>query len=104
MLPWFARNLSVIGAPLPSAGAQTIWLCNYDELFAYGLQFDLSHLLGCGNVLAARLSGVSSGVVHWLAEAGMIFLGPLIVIGLWRERRRHGHRISRFQRIRPHCW
>ena len=62
-------------------------MCNYDELFAYGQQFDLAHLLGCGNVIASRVNGVTSGLVHWLAEAGMIFLAPLIVIGLWRERR-----------------
>jgi 4-amino-4-deoxy-L-arabinose transferase-like glycosyltransferase len=86
MLPWFARNLSVIGTPLSTAGTQTIWMCNYDELFAYGQQFDLAHLLGCGNIIASRVNGVTSGVVHWLAEAGMIFLAPLIVIGLWRER------------------
>ena len=87
MLPWFLRNLSVIGAPLSTAGSQTIWLCNYDELFAYGRQFDLSHLLSCGNALATRINGVASGAIYWLAEAGMIFLAPLIVIGLWRERR-----------------
>ncbi len=86
MLPWFWRNLNVIGAPLSTAGSQTIWMCNYDELFAYGQQFDLAHLLGCGNVIATRLNGVTSGLVHWLAEAGMIFLAPLIVIGLWRDR------------------
>jgi len=87
MLPWLARNLGVIGTPLSTVGSQTIWMCNYDELFAYSKQFDLAHLLGCGNVIATRLNGVASGLVHWLAEAGMIFLAPLIVIGLWRERR-----------------
>lgn len=87
MLPWFVRNLSIIGTPLSTAGSQTIWMCNYDELFAYGQQFDLAHLLSCGNVIGTRVNGVTSGLVHWLAEAGMIFLAPLIVIGLWRERR-----------------
>jgi hypothetical protein len=86
-LPWFLRNLAVVGAPLSAAGSQTIWLCNYDELFAYGKSFDLAHLLNCNNLVAARVNGVTSGVVHWLAEAGMIFLAPLIVVGLWRERR-----------------
>jgi 4-amino-4-deoxy-L-arabinose transferase-like glycosyltransferase len=86
LLPWFVRNLSVIGTPLSTAGSQTIWMCNYDELFAYGQQFDLAHLLGCGNIIASRVNGVTSGLVHWLAEVGMIFLAPLIVIGLWRER------------------
>ena len=87
MLPWFMRNLSVIGAPLSTVGSQAIWMCNYDELFAYGKTFDLAHLLSCNNLIGARVNGVTSGAVHWLAEAGMIFLAPLIVIGLWRERR-----------------
>ena len=87
MLPWFMRNLSVIGAPLSTAGSQAIWLCNYDELFAYGQTFNLTHLLSCGNLVGTRLNGVASGTLHWLGEAGMIFLAPLIVVGLWRTRR-----------------
>ena len=87
MLPWFARNLSVIGAPLSTAGSQAIWLCNYDELFAYGQTFDLAHLLSCGNLIDTRMNGIAAGALHWLGEAGMIFLAPLIVIGLWRVRR-----------------
>jgi 4-amino-4-deoxy-L-arabinose transferase-like glycosyltransferase len=86
MMPWFLRNLNAIGAPLSSAGTETIWLCNYDELFAYGQRFDLNHLLDCGNVLATRFNGLVSGAVHWLAEAGVIFLAPLIAIGLWQKR------------------
>ena len=58
MLPWFLRNLSVIGSPLSTAGSQTIWLCSYDELFAYGKTFDLAHLPGCDNLIAARVNGV----------------------------------------------
>lgn len=89
MLPWFLRNLSVIGAPLSAAGSQALWLCRYDELFAYQTRFNLNHLLGCGidQVVAARLNGVLTGGVHWLAEIGLVFLAPLIVMGGWRERR-----------------
>ncbi len=89
MLPWFIRNLVVIGAPLSPAGAQALWMCNYDELFAYGVRFDLNHLLGCGidQVLLSKINGVASGVIHWLAEIGLIFLLPLIIVGLWKERR-----------------
>jgi hypothetical protein len=64
-------------------------LCNYDELFAYGARFDLNHLLSCGfdQVVLAKLNGLASGAVHWLAEVGLVFLAPLIIIGLWKERR-----------------
>jgi 4-amino-4-deoxy-L-arabinose transferase-like glycosyltransferase len=88
VLPWFLRNLAVIGTPLSSAGSQALWLCRYDELFAYGVRFDVNHLLDCGfdDVLLAKLNGVASGALHWLAEVGLIFLAPLIVIGLWQRR------------------
>lgn len=86
MAPWFLRNLAVSDTLLSTAGSQTIWMCQYDELFAYNQKFDLAHLLSCDNLIGARLNGVASGALHWLAEAGMIFLAPLIVIGLWRER------------------
>ena len=90
ILPWFVRNIEVIGAPLSSAGTQTLWLCNYDELFAYGTRFDLNHLLGCGldRVVLAKLNGLVAGAVHWLAEVGLIFLAPFIIIGLWKARQR----------------
>jgi hypothetical protein len=89
MTPWFLRNLSVIGAPLSSAGAQAAWLCNYDELFSYGVRFDVNHLLGCGldQVVLTRLNGVASGVVHLMAENGLIFMALPIAIGLWHTRR-----------------
>lgn len=87
MLPWFLRNFDAIGSPLSSAGTQALWMCNYDELFSYHQRFDLAHLLSCGNFIQVRINGVLSGALHWLAEAGMIFLAPLISVGLWRERR-----------------
>jgi hypothetical protein len=89
MAPWFVRNLSVIGAPLSSAGTQAAWLCHYDELFTYGVRLDVQHLIGCGldHVLAAKLNGVAAGVVHLIAENGLIFMALPITIGLWQTRR-----------------
>ena len=89
MTPWFLRNFNVIGAPLSSAGTQMAWVCNYDELFNYGARLDVNHLFGCGldRVVATKLNGLASGVVHLIAEDGAIFLAPLIVIGVWRTRR-----------------
>jgi 4-amino-4-deoxy-L-arabinose transferase-like glycosyltransferase len=89
MAPWFIRNLSVVGAPLPSTGTQMAWVCNYDELFAYGVHLDVNHLLNCGldQVVAAKLNGLASGGVHLIAEDGLVFLAPVIAIGLWRLRR-----------------
>ena len=75
--------------PLSSAGAQAAWLCNYDELFAYGARFDVNHLLGCGldQIVVTRLNGLASGIVHLIAENGLIFMALPIAIGLWQTRR-----------------
>ena len=35
MLPWFIRNLNVIGSPLPLGGTQSIWFSEYNDLFNY---------------------------------------------------------------------
>ena len=89
MSPWFVRNLSVIGAPLSSAGTQAAWLCSYDELFSYGVRFDPSHWLSCGldQVVLAKVNGVLSGLVHLIAETGLIFMAMPIALGLWQTRR-----------------
>ncbi len=89
MLPWFARNIGVVGAPIAPAGIQTLWLCSYDELFSFGVRLDVNHWLGCGidQALAAKVRGLGSGLVHLIAENGLVFLAPLMAIGLWRLRR-----------------
>ena len=89
MLPWFIRNLAVIGSPLSSSGTQLVWACNYDELYSFGLRLDFNHWLNCGidRVLLDKLQGLGSGLIHLLAEDGSIFLAPLMVISLWRSRR-----------------
>ena len=93
-VPWFARNVGVIGAPLSSAGLKAAWLCNYDERFLYDVPLDFNHLLGCGidHVVLDKLNSLASGLIHLMAEDGMIFLAPLMAVGLWRSRR---HRLIR---------
>ena len=89
MLPWFLRNLAVVGSPLASAGMQTLWVCHYDEVFSFGVRLDVNHWLGCGidRMAAAKLNGLASGLVHLIAENGLIFAAPFMAIGLWRLRR-----------------
>jgi hypothetical protein len=89
MSPWFMRNLATIGAPLSSAGTQAAYVCDYNELFSYQVPLDLKHLFNCGvgQVLADKLRGLLSGLIHLIAEDGMIFLALLIVIGWWKLRR-----------------
>ncbi len=96
MLPWFMRNIATIGAPLSSAGTQAAYVCNYDELFSFNARFDLTHLINCGvgQVLSDKLTGLGSGLIHLIAEDGLIFLAPLIAIGLWKLRRERLYRAA----------
>lgn len=90
MAPWFLRNVNMIGAPLSPAGAKTLWLTNYDDLFCYHCDLSLHSYLAWGwpNILQSKLVALWTNLQRLVAEDLMIFLLPLAVIGLYRLRRR----------------
>jgi 4-amino-4-deoxy-L-arabinose transferase-like glycosyltransferase len=94
MAPWFARNVNVIGRPLSTAGAQTLWLTDYDDLYSYGKPLTLRSYLGWGwgNILRSKLSALWLNAQTVLFVGWMIFLAPLGLIGAWRLRRRSLYR------------
>jgi hypothetical protein len=81
---WFWRNMLVLGRPLPTAGSQSLFLTTYDDLFAYGRSFDLGTLLAWGpeNILQSRLDGLSAALQTYVAVPGLMFLLPLVIVGL----------------------
>jgi hypothetical protein len=89
MLPWFVRNWAVVGRPLPTVGAQTMWLTAYDDLFSYGRELSLQTYLAWGweNILGSKLSALWLNAQSVLAVFCMVFLAPLALIGWWRIRR-----------------
>ncbi|WP_420628346.1 glycosyltransferase family 39 protein [Candidatus Leptofilum sp.] len=86
MTPWFIRNWRLFGRPLPTSGTQTIFLTTYDDLFAYGRSFDLTHFLewGWGNILQSKLDGLLLAGGTFIAVCGLVFLTPLVVWGWWK--------------------
>ena len=90
MGPWFIRNLSVIGAPLSSAGAKTLWLRTYDDLYCYGCDLSLRSYLawGWGNILRSKLWAAGVNLERFLAEDCLVFLLPFVLAGLYRQKRR----------------
>jgi hypothetical protein len=90
MAPWFARNLSAIGALLPPAGAKTIWLRNYDDIACFGCDLSLRSYLDWGwrNILNSKLSALWINFQRFLAEDCLVFLFPFAIVGLYRLRRR----------------
>ncbi len=92
MLPWFARNWQVIGAPLPVGGTATIWLRGYNELVSYPPSMSLSNFLawGAGNILRSRWEAFTNNLGTFVAVEGLVVLAPLIVLALarrWRDPR-----------------
>ncbi len=90
MSPWFYRNWLAVGTPFPSAGIQTLFLRNYDEIFSYGRALTWQHYLswGWGPILQSKLKAIGINLMRLVAENMLIFLAPFIVIGLWQLRRR----------------
>lgn len=90
MAPWFARNLQVIGRPLPASGLQTLFLRDYDDLFAYGRPLSLEGYLawGWGNILRSKATALWTNAQTVVAAWLQVFAAPLAAWGFWRWRRR----------------
>jgi hypothetical protein len=90
MCPWFYRNWLAVGTSFPSAGTQTLFLRNYDEIFSYGRELTWRHYLawGWGPILQSKLKAIGINLVRLVAENMLIFLTPFILVGLWQLRRR----------------
>jgi len=90
MSPWFARNYFTIGTFYPGAGAKTLWLTSYDELFRFADDLTLQRYLdwGIGNIVASKLRAAGINFLVIAFGALQVFLAPFALIGLWQARRR----------------
>lgn len=90
MGPWFLRNTRIFGAPLPPAGAKTLWLTQYDDLFCYGCELSPDAYLAWGweRIARSKLWALGVNLERLLAEDCLIFLLPFVLAGLYALRRR----------------
>lgn len=88
MLPWFARNLDVLGTPLPLGGADTIWMRSYDELVRYPPGASPRDFLawGTGPILRSRLEALVNNLGTFVAVETWVILGPFALFAGWRRR------------------
>lgn len=88
MLPWFARNLSLIGTAMPLGGTQTIWLTSYDDLFNFPPNNSPATLFanGVGVFLVSRWEAFTNNLGTFVAVEGLVVMTPLMLVGLWRRR------------------
>lgn len=89
MLPWFLRNLNVLGTPMPLGGTQTIWFTSYDDLFNYPPLATPAILFanGIGDFVASRWLALTNNFGTFVAVEGLIVMAPLMLVGLWQRRR-----------------
>jgi hypothetical protein len=90
MGPWILRNWVTFGSLLSPGGLRTLWLTEYDQLFAYpAAQLTFKHWWASGfsQILQARFWALGINLQRILAEQGMIILTPLILLGLWHLRK-----------------
>ena len=89
LAPWIARNVAVLGTPLPSAGGHTLWIRNYNEQFSIGHDVTLATYLewGWANIIGSKLYSWGELVGQTgLLLGGIFFI--FFVAGLWLFRRR----------------
>jgi hypothetical protein len=90
MLPWFIRNTLAVGSPLGGGGLTTIWMVEYNDLFRFPTELAVARYFAAGwpIILQGKWEALILNLQHILGEEMLIFLAPLILIGLWQLRRR----------------
>ncbi|MEJ2210651.1 MAG: hypothetical protein P8129_16655, partial [Anaerolineae bacterium] len=84
--PWFVRNWLIAGSPLPGGGMRTMFLTDYDDMFAYGAPLNLESYLawGWGAILGSKAQALWLNLQRLWVEGFMIVLLPFSALGAWR--------------------
>jgi hypothetical protein len=91
MGPWMARNLLTFGSLLSPGGLRAVWFTSYNDLYRFpGDSLTLSAWLsqGARELLAQRLWAAGQNLQSLVAVQGLVFLLPLILLGMrraWHE-------------------
>jgi 4-amino-4-deoxy-L-arabinose transferase-like glycosyltransferase len=87
MALWWIRNIHISGSILQPGAGRTLWLLSYDELFSYPANILTSQRWlqsGVGDIFQARVEGFWTIFQRLIAENGMVYLGPFMIIGAYR--------------------
>lgn len=105
---WFWRMWALIGRPLSTAGTETLFLTEYNDVFAYNRHFALGDYLdwGWANILISKLEASWLAIQTFIAVTGLTAFTFFMVIAWIRLARCSGPRRSpvscRF--LRPFTW
>ena len=92
---WFARNLAVFGAVMPPGSGYVLWMTNYNQIFSFTPElytFQTWLASGLQEALKVRVLAIWQNLGTAFFAEGMIFLSPLIILGVWKER--HSFRVQ----------
>ena len=83
MTPWFVHMWQVTGQPMSIVGTQTMFITEYNDVFAYNRQFTLSSYLDWGlwNILVSKAKATSLAVQTFIAVTGITFVTAFFVWG-----------------------
>jgi len=96
-LPWLWRNIQSFGRPFAPGNIRSIWLSNYDDLFAYPVQsLNMSNWLsnGIGPILETALWAIGQNAIGSVVILGSILLFPMLMLGIWKNRHLAATRMS----------
>lgn len=88
ILPWLWYNWHTAGVLWNPAGARTLFLRSYDELFSIQAQLSLPTYLAWGwpNILASKLSAGWRNALTLVGAMLAVYLAPFAAIELWKRR------------------
>lgn len=88
MAPWFLRNIALVGSPLPTGGAATIWLTNYADFFSFHKDISPQTYLSWGwtNILSSKLETLTDHFYMLNIVINIPFV--TVLLGMWIERKR----------------
>ena len=78
--PWWLRNLSVFGTPLPGQLADNVFLTRNEQIFAYLDRPTLAGFLGQG--VPTLLGNIAAALWHDLVDVLIVPAGPIAALGL----------------------
>jgi hypothetical protein len=99
---WFWRTWQVTGRPLSTVGTETIFLTNYDDLFAYGRHANPADYFawGWGNILQSKLEALSLAAQTFIGVTGLTIF-TFFFVWAWIKLSRD-EKMRRF--LRPFTW
>ena len=95
--PWLWRNLQSFGQLFPPGSIRSLWLTNYDDLFAFPVQsLNLANWLSSGFAQIAEtiIWAIGQNLIGSVVILGSILLTPMLMFGIWKYRHHLAIRLS----------